>query len=255
MFTGTVTCAGLRAEIFHAAGSEHANQDLWLAQSHGTVLRVAALDGVTPWRAPRYPGADAAQWAVATTMGALALALSPDAALRHANDLVYRPEVTPSRSRAMAAAAVADCRLVGGRVGWSAVVSADCEVWVADTRASVPRRVLGGNFIRPDIQRAWAEQTNARNAAWSLDERLAAEADLLDDPATQLRHAIGRYPAPVFDLAEGVSRVVLLATDGSRLDEAVQHGVNVSDLATWLHDVEGSPCRDDLTCLVVEVAP
>jgi len=253
MFSGTLAFAGLRAEVFHAEGSEHANQDRWFVQPHGSCLRVAAIDGATPWRAPRSPGDDAAQWAASTTLGALALPLDAESALRHANKMVHDPTVAPSRRQAMAAVAVADCLPDGSRVRWSGVVAADCEIWVADSHKAAMRLVLGGDFLRPDARRAWKEKL-ALNNAWSLDERLAAEADLLDDPATQIRHAVGRYEVPVFDHDAGVAGVIVLASDGAQLIEAVRHGVSVSDLGAWLQDVAATSSRDDLTCVIVESA-
>ena len=253
MLSGTLEFAGLRAEIFHAEGSEHANQDRWFAQPHGSCLRVAAIDGATPWRSPRSPGDDAAQWAASTTLGALALPLDAESALRHANKMVHDPNVAPSRRQAMAAVAVADCYLDGSRVHWSGVVAADCEIWVADSRKASLRLVLGGDFVRADVRRAWKETLTSNNA-WSLDERLAAEADLLDDPATQIRHAVGRYEVPVFDHDAGHAGVVVLASDAAQLIEAVRQGVSVSDLSAWLQGVAAIRSRDDLTCLIVESA-
>jgi len=131
-------------------------------------------------------------------------------------------------------AAVADCRL-------------------DRTHKAALRLVLGGDFVRADVRRAWKE-TLTSNSAWSLDERLAAEADLLDDPATQIRHAVGRYEVPVFDHDAGVAGVIVLASDGAQLIEAVRHGVSVSDLGAWLQDVAATSSRDDLTCVIVESA-
>lgn len=253
MLASTILCANLRVEVFHAEGSEHVNQDRWFAQQQGSCLRVAAIDGVMPWRTASSPGGDAAQWAAATVVGALALPLDADAALRHANRLVHCPEVAPSRRQAMAAAAVADCRQVGNSVSWSGVVAADCEIWVADSRESALRLVLGGDCIRPDVGLAWGKQL-ASHSIWSLDERLAAKAELFDDPATQIRHAVGRYPIPVFDYGTGAANVIVLSSDGSRMLEAARQKVSVGDLSAWLQDVVGRSPRDDLTCVVVEAA-
>jgi len=159
MFSGAVAFAGLRAEIFHAEGSGHANQDRWFASSHGSCLRVAAVDGVTPWRAPYSPGGDAAQWVDAAIIGALSLPLDAESALRHANKMVHDPNVVPSRRQAVAAVAVADCHL-------------------DRTHKAALRLVPGGDFLRADAaSRAWKE-TLTSNSAWSLDERLAAERDV-----------------------------------------------------------------------------
>jgi hypothetical protein len=253
MFTGAVTLPGLQARVFHAEGSGHANQDRWLAQPHGSDLRVAAVDGVTPWRAPYYPGGDAAQWAAATTIGALALPLDLAEALMYANTLTHDPALAPSRRQAMAAAAVADCQRAGDLVGWSGVVSGDCEIWVADSREAVPRLVLGGELLRPEAQRDWEAQLAEHSASWSADERSAAKAALLDDPSVYVCHAVGRFPAPVFDQAAGMDSVVVLASDGARMYEAVQHGVVIRDLTDWLKDVVRRPVRDDITCLIIEV--
>lgn len=254
MLRSVVTASGLRVEVFHAAGSGHTNQDRWFVQPLEGVLRVAAIDGVTPWRSPRSPGEDAAQWAAAMTLGALALPLDPDSALRRANALVHNREVAPSRRQAMAAAAVADCRRDGARVHWSAVVAADCEIWVADSRESVLQLSCGGEFLRPEVLHSWTKELAAHGAAWTFDGRLTREAELLEDPATQVQHAVGRYPAPVFDKADGAAGVVVLASDGGRLLEAAGHGVSVAELPAWLQSVVERPPRDDLTCLIVEVS-
>jgi hypothetical protein len=63
------------------------------------------------------------------------------------------------------------------------------------------------------------------------DGQLTVEAALLEDPSTQLQHAVGRYPISVFDQAGGVGALAVLASDGGRILEAVRQGVRVSDLA------------------------
>lgn len=214
-------------------------------------VRAAVVDGVTPWRSPGSPGGDAAQWAAATLVSALSLPLGLQDAYVYANGVLHRPDLHPSRRQAMAAAAAADCVLNAGCVEWSALVSGDCEVWVADGFAETPRLSLGGDFVRADVRRDWVAMLEANVGAWSFDDRLRQEAEFFEDSATQVCHAVGRYSTPTFVAGRGLHAVLVVASDGACISEAVAEGVSVGDIDQWLVHVSERSVRDDLSCLIV----
>jgi len=240
------TLNGIKVDLYHQPGSGHANQDRWMLQPFGEVLRVAVVDGVTPWRS--YPRAgDAAQWAAATCVKHLLLPGDLVERLTDANDDVHDPAVTPSRRQAMASVAVADLSVEDGQMVGHCAVAADCEVWVATHELQL---IAGGDFLRPAI-REHIRQQRDRWWALSFDERLAEEAELLENPDTQIRHAVGRYPAPAFAVERLQAAHIVLATDGARLAEAAASGVTLEDLPEWLQGAAVQADRDDLVCAVV----
>ncbi|MEI6622232.1 MAG: hypothetical protein WCP28_10035 [Actinomycetes bacterium] len=253
MIVGQLATDGLLVAVFHSAGSEHADQDRWMVQPFADVLRVAAIDGVTPWRGTECPGQDAGQWAASSVLGSLSLPMSIRDALGEANARLHPPEITPSRRQNMCAVAAADCRREDAAVSFGAVVAADCEVWVAESGRSPLVLAAGGDYLRPDVRREW-EQRQQQLAGCSFDELLLAESHLLDDPDTQICHAVGRYAHPEFRSTSGVANTVVLASDGACLQEAADAGVGAHDFDTWLASVESRPVRDDFTCLRITVA-
>jgi hypothetical protein len=237
----------IKVDVYHHPGSGHANQDRWTLQPFEEVLRVAVVDGVTPWSANYFTG-DAAQWAAATCVKHLLLPGDLTERLTDANDEVHDPAITPSRRQAMAAVAAADLFVENGQLAGHCVVAADCEVWVI-----VDDMLLlgaGGDFLRPAV-RGHIRQQRDRWQALSFDERLEEEAALLEDPATQVRHAVGRYPAPVFSVERLRATHIVLATDGARLAEAAAIGVTLDGLPEWLQGVAARADRDDMVCAVV----
>lgn len=239
----------IKVDVYHHPGSGHANQDRWMLQPLGEMLRVAVVDGVTPWRSPQRAG-DAAQWAAATCVKHLLLPGDLGERLTDANDEVYDPDITPSRRQAMAAVAAADLYVEGGQLIGYCAVAADCEVWVATDELHL---AAGGDFLYPAVR----EQLRQRHDRWrslSFDARLSEEAELLEDPDTQLRHAIGRYPAPTFSVERLQAAHIVLATDGARLAEAAANGATLEDLPEWLQGVAARAERDDMVCAIATVA-
>lgn len=217
-----------------------------MLQPFEEVLRVAVVDGVTPWRAEHHPG-DAAQWAAATCVKHLLIPGDLTERLADANDEVYDPGVAPSRRQAMAAVAAVDVCVDDGQLVGYCVVAADCEVWVANGELKL---VAGGPAEQPAVR----EQMQGRRDRWqslSFDERLAEEAELLESPDTQVRHAVGRYPDPAFAAERLRATHVILASDGARLAEAVAGGVTLERLPEWLQMVAAQADRDDMACGVV----
>jgi hypothetical protein len=236
----------VKVDVYHHPGSGHENQDRWMLQPFGEVLRVAVVDGVTPWRS--YPRAgDAAQWAAATCVRHLLLPGGLVERLTDANDELHDPAVTPSRRQAMAAVAVADLSVKDGQLVGHCATAADCEVWVVTHKLQL---AAGGDFLRPAI-REHIRQQRDRWQAISFDARLREEAELLENPDTQVCHAVGRYPTPVFSVECLRSTHVILATDGARLVEAAANGVTLEDLPGWLQGVAAQVDRDDVVCVVV----
>ena len=249
MLHAEVCGRGLRVQLWQHEGSDHPNQDRWVASGQGALLRVAAIDGVTPWQVAPTPGGDAAQYAAGTVAGALLLPVTPRAALTQANTELHRPEVTPSRRQPMAAVAVADCAADPLGVSAQILVAADCEVWAADLRGGLSL-AAGGEFLRPEVRHAWVELRDRLPADADV---LAVEAQTLDAPTTQVCHAVGRYPAPVWSEAAITAEALVVATDGCRLREWAARGLpTLAALPSWLESVASRPSRDDLTCLLVE---
>jgi hypothetical protein len=153
----------------------------------------------------------------------------------------------------MCAVAAADCRREDAAVSFGAVVAADCEVWVAESGRSPLVLVAGGDYLRPDVRREWG-QRQQQLAGCGFDELLLAESHMLEDPDTQVCHAVGRYAHPELRPTSGAANTVVLASDGACLQEAANAGVFPHDIDTWLTGVEFRPSRDDFTCICVTVA-
>lgn len=243
------TLNGIKVEVYHHSGSRHANQDRWMLQPFGDTLRVAVVDGVTPWRTHQRAG-DAAQWAAAVCVKHLLLPGDLLGRLVEANDDIHDPSVAPSRRQAMAAVAAVDLCIEGGQMVGDCAVAADCEVWEAVDGLKL---IAGGDFLRPDV-RERVRQQHDRWMELSLDERKREEADLLESPDTQICHAVGRYRAPTFSVERLQAPCVVLATDGARIGEAVASGATVDDIPTWLQTSATHMDRDDLTCVVITAA-
>ena len=249
MLQAEVCLEGLRVRVWQHRGSEHADQDRWVTALLGDRLRVAAIDGVTPWQSPAGPGGDAAQMAAAAVAGALLLPVPARDALTLANRMLHRPEVTPSRRQPMAAVAVADCLRDVAGVDAHVVVAADCEVWAADHRGALTL-AAGGDFLRPHARAAWCEIRDRLPPGADL---LSAEAETLDDPSTQVRHAVGRYRDPVWSEGAITAPALVVASDGCRLLQWAEAQEPVlAALPAWLEAVASRTRRDDLTCLLVE---
>jgi hypothetical protein len=238
--------------VFHAEGSGHANQDRWLVHplTSGAV-RVGAIDGVTPWRCEPVPSGDAGAFAASVAVSALLLDWPLPDALQYINETLHSPSISPSQRQVMTSAAVADCRRDGTTVSFYAAVAADCEVWVADSLDGPMSLAVGGDFLRADV-RAAIMAKRVMHPDWTHDERVADEAHILENPATQVRHALGRYARPVLDQASGNAPVVILATDGAHLKDASLAGIPARGLQQWCESAAGAEHpRDDLTRIVI----
>lgn len=141
-----VRLRGLVARVWQMPGTAHPNQDRWIATAYDDMLRVAAIDGVTPWQSRAWPGKDAAQAAAATVAGYLLLPLPLRDAMAAANASLHNPVVRPSRRQAMAAVAVADCRSSRAGVDANILVAADCEVWTADCNGGLTLTAGGSSL-------------------------------------------------------------------------------------------------------------
>lgn len=224
-----------------------------MVQPFTGLLRVAAIDGVTPWRATECIGQDSGQWAASTVLGLLSVSMPIDEALTEANARLHQPQITPSRRQHMCAVAAADCRRQGEVVLYESVVAADCEVWVADSEHSSLVLVAGGDYLQPDVRREW-DRRKRQMAGCSFDELLLAESQMLEDPQTQVCHAVGRYARPEFRRQSGVTSIVVLASDGACLREAASAEPTAYDIEMWLASVEARPARDDFTVIRITVA-
>lgn len=81
---------------------------------------------------------------------------------------------------------------------------------------------------------------------------LALEAEALDDPDTQLRHAVGRFANPVLQETRCSAASLVVASDGCCLRQWVASGdAMLTKLPGWLEAVSKRKARDDMTCLVV----
>lgn len=249
MLTATIHACDLTLTAFYAQGSDHANQDRWMAQPLSTTqLRVGVIDGVTPWRSPERPG-DPAQWAAAVCLQHLSLPIDLHHALLTANAVLHQPGLTPSRRQSMAAVAGADLHRDGLGVIGDIVVAADCEAWAADDAGALSL-LAGGEFRTPETLETWAS-VRAEHEPLGLDERRILEAVLLDDPGSQRCHAVGRYAVPVLDITSFAAPALVLGSDGACLAGFVAAGGRASDIDSWLQDVERRSSRDDFTCLVI----
>ena len=250
--------SGLTVSVFYVEGTEHANQDRWFVQSREHKVRVGVVDGVTPWRATDKVVArvgDVGQWAAETTVKFTSEQSDVYEALMGANEELYDDDVTPSRRQAMAATVVADCWLdeFYGQVAFSGVVAADCDLWVGGGHDQPLVRVVGGDFLTASARSVWDADAVDR-VGLSLDEVLELEAVLLDDPATQHRHAVGRYRYPTIDRISGLGSVVVFASDGACLSEICETGGTPALLPQCIEQVLLRSIRDDLTCVVVSLS-
>jgi hypothetical protein len=254
MFTSTSQHADMNIEVLHTANPERTSQDRWLVQPRRRQVRVAAIDGVTPWRTTAPDGTDGAVWAATVTAETLALSVDLRTAFWYSNTFLHDPATVPSRRQAMAAVAAADCQRAGNHIRWQAVVAADCEVWTSESWDDVPQLVAGGQFIQEHQLRIWNDLLAEHGQTWSFDEQLAVEAELLEHPNTQICHAVGRYRSPVFNSNAGISNILIVASDGARLGPAAQRKVAAGDIVEWVEHIGKHPVHDDITCLLVSPA-
>ena len=104
MLRATFNFEGITVEAISSTGTRTESQDRWLVQEIGDTLRVAVVDGVTPWRNPMV-GVNAGSWAAATCVKYLSLPGSITSHLDEANTALHDPSIAPSRRQSMAAVA------------------------------------------------------------------------------------------------------------------------------------------------------
>jgi hypothetical protein len=248
----TSAAATLSVDVWCARGAGGTvSQDDWLVEPlPGGGLRVAVLDGATPWRSEHPAGEDAAVWAAGVARTAARAVASPASVLERAHRALWRADLVPSRRRPSVSAAVADLTVDavadGAALSVRTAVAADCEVWARSGAGWL--LLAGGDALDAVWRRLW-EQRKAADPQWSDSERLAAEAAFLDDPACRPYPALGRQePLTLREgSCEGCSEVVV-ASDGARLDAAA-----LDDLPGHL-DAVCSAGAADVTVVRVRVA-
>lgn len=228
-------------------GSHHCYQDSWLVWPLAPDrLRLAVIDGVTPWRARSYAGVDAARYAAGLTRVALSSRAPLREAMRAANSALYDPGLAVSRSAAMAAMVGVDLTVLDNRLLVSAAAAADCEAWVLGAEGGW-RLLAGGRGITATARARWASWLDDHPEA-GFDERTEAESAALAGRDAWASTALGRFPEPLLEEAatEFVGGIVL-ASDGARLSREA-----LSDLSTHLDAVMGASERDDVTVIAVQ---
>jgi hypothetical protein len=205
------------------------SQDSWLlTELPGDVVRVAALDGVTPvvegeWRL----GLDQAAWAAQMTRAALHADKSLESCLLAAHEAVFDAAIVPYRNRPQTGVVAADVRS-DGTVQVAALY--DCEAWVrsGDIWSEIP----GGDMLIPSAQASFSDLV-ARKAELTRKEFNRAETELLSDPAMWSRKGVGQFDqiTPVVVEVSECDEIVL-ATDGGLLDED-----RLARLPEWLAEL------------------
>lgn len=252
MLSATARFGDFRIDVFSSEGSEHPNQDRWLLlpRSDGSI-RVAVIDGVTPWRNEPVPAGDSGQFSASVVQAALNLPWPIKEAFAHANRELHSPALRPLGRQAMAAAVAVDISKVLGRLDCSGMVAADCEWWATEADQPLVRFFIGGEG-RTAIALAAAQERSLREpAAPDRDSQREREAEDFGSPDAFHRHAIGLCPHPKFTTGEGRFTSIVLASDGARLGEAPEVSAHPESLRAWLEYVESSPTRDDFTMLIV----
>lgn len=253
MLRASLTLEGIRVEVFASEGSEHPCQDRWVVHPFGERVRIAAIDGSTPWHAAPAPGADAAAFAAATVAGMLLLPVPARESLLLANRALHDPAVLPARRQAMATACVVDAAIARRGLDCRGLVASDCEWWVSNGESDM-RLLVGGEARKPSALRAARERLDAEplpdDGVEALRQR---EAEDYDDPEAWHSHAVGRVAAPRFLAGEGVFERIVIASDGALLSESPR-SADSDVLQEWLASVEAREYRDDFTVLLVAPA-
>lgn len=230
-----------------ASGCAPTSQDAWTIHAAGDVLRLAALDGITPTSAtPERCGLDGAAWAARLAAATLASATpAPDAMVLANRHLLDQPGTreTLHRDRPHTMAAVADISAVDAADGADALeltvtIAGDCQAFVE--RGGRWTEVEPGPLLTDAARAAWR--------AWRAEHPEVA--DPLNDIAEGYEVVVGHpsaWNSPPIGLFDGVSwpthhfgtewTGVVVASDGARLDPD-----RVAELDRWLarlRDVEG----------------
>ena len=229
------------------------SQDDWLAESLNTDrFRIAAIDGVTPWRSDHPAGFDAAVWAAGVTRTAARDLSCPADSLHAAHTTLWRHDIRPSRSRPSAAAAIADISNVDSRLNVSAAAAADCDVWVFANGCWV--QLAGSDALNPDSRAAW-EDEKRKNRNWSDEEQIAAEAIFLDSPTCRSHPAVGRHQG--LNLTSGNAtgcEFVFATTGGARINNDTLRNVSsFSNFGAFVESQIAVKSHGDTTVVAVQI--
>lgn len=217
------TATGWRVSVLErGAGARRHSQDasLVIERPDGR-LRVAAIDGVTPWDPDaRIMGLDEATYAAQLVRAALVADAPAAECLAAVNEVLHRPGVVPSRAQRMAGVVVADVTPAGTALVTQA---GDCVAYARVLGTAEPlvpeRAVVAARADSLDALRARRPVVAERSAwrAW-----LAEEAELLEGPESWQSAAVGRFPRPLMRAGETGAgwEELVLASDGVGLDAA-----------------------------------
>lgn len=255
VFIATANVKDFAVRIFSAQGSEHPNQDRWVVHPiSDSTLRVAIIDGVTPWRSELVPGGDSGQFAASTVASNLLLPLSIEDAFRRANRELYNPALAPGARQTMAAAAAVDINEAMGWINCSGLVAADCEWWVAEDRSPYAHLFVGGEARTEEALEASQRRALEEPVGEDFDSRRLRESEDFADLSSFHRHAIGRCETPKFTAGEGRFNSIVLASDGARLSDAPKVSADPELIWSWLDHIENQCPRDDFTVITVCLA-
>lgn len=215
-------------------------EDGWIVSPRDGHVRLAVLDGVTPWRAVCPPNVNAARWAVNVAAATLGGPEPIHDAIVAANNILHDPTVSPTRRAASACVAAVDVSWNGPRLVAAGVGAGDCEVWTSDHGRWV--RVAGGDFLYPHW-RAVLDDWLASHPHADLAARIEAEAAVVDDPARWRSTCLGRFAALEVEAFAVGADAVVLASDGAELCAEA-----FDDLDGWVHD-RAAAALDDITVI------
>jgi hypothetical protein len=228
----------------HAPGSQ---DDYLIDPRHSGVLRLAVLDGVTPFERKGPAGIDQAVWAAGVTRTMVRNIGEPRQLLEDAHAELFQEDTYLSRHRPGTAVAVADVTISEGHLNVDAASAADCSVWVR--HGEHWKEIVGGDHLSAQARTSW-EQWKREHADIEEEMLGLAEALLLDDEENRESPAIGRDTdlKPRSASIEGADEVVI-CTDGARLDPT-----SLNDLEAHINGFIRETDRGDVTVIRVRLA-
>ena len=215
---------------------------------HGDLLRLAAIDGVTPTiGTPSRVGVDGAVWGSAVVGVALQSPAEIEECLLKANHELLRPDLLPC-VQSQACVVVADVAEDGSiRI----VRGGDCEAWVLHNGQW---RSIFPAAHREWAKKKWADYLFAHPHLMKHSVEIRAAEDMVwGDPAAWESHSVGRFEEPVFEvytLAADEWDTLVLTTDGLGLREAAVEGA--PQLIAELTDQDRAQDRLDTAVLVLQ---
>ena len=255
MLTSVTEYADFTIHLFASEGSEHPYQDRWLIHPvSNDTLRVAVIDGVTPWQTEPCFGGDSGQFAASALMSTLYLPVSLSEAFDRVNRDLHNPVLRPYARQTMAAAVALDISQQRGWLDCSGLVAADCEWWVTENGSPKMHLFVGGDARTEEAIEAARQHAKAIPVMPNRDSKRQREAEDYADNSSFHRHAVGRCENPRFGSGEGRFTSVLLASDGALLAEAPNVVADPESLWAWLSNIESRSPRDDFTALLVTLS-